>query len=134
MLITALYYFDEMYKMTPQVTLTYLKMTPQKPIKILKMTPKQNGRSHFIGNKLPAPKIDTCFCLVALVEVYITAITAVIGALNEKIRLLKKNIYFLRVVVGERHFACNFPCMNYPMYFNFWNLLISLPEEKQEKF
>ena len=40
---------------------------------------------------------------------------------------------FLRVVVGERHFACNFPCMNYPMYFNFWNLLISLPEGKQEK-
>ena len=95
------------------------------------MTPQQNGRPHLIGNKLPAPKIETCFCLVALVEVYITA---VIGALNEKIRLQKKiYIYFLRVVVGERHFACNFPWVDYPMYFNFWNLLISLREEKQEK-
>ena len=37
----------------------------------------------------------------------------------------------MRVVFGERHFACSFPCMNYPMYL--WNLLISLPEEKQEK-
>ena len=44
MLITALYYFDEMYKMAPQVTLTYLKMTPQ-----------QNGRPYLIGNKLPVP-------------------------------------------------------------------------------
>ena len=44
MLITALYYFDEMYKIAPQVTLTYLKMTPQ-----------LNGRPHLIGNKLPAP-------------------------------------------------------------------------------
>ena len=95
------------------------------------MTPQQNGRPHLIGNKLPVPWIDTCSCLVALVEVYITA---VIGALDEKIRLLKKiYICFLRVIVGERHLACNFPCMNYPMYFKFLNLLISLPEGKQEK-
>ena len=40
-------------------------------------------------------KQETCFCLVALVEVYITA---VIGALNEKIRLLKKTYIYISCV------------------------------------
>ena len=64
-------------------------------------------------------------------EVYVTTVIVV---LNEKIRLLKKkNISFVSLLVKDILLVTSLDCMNYPMCFNFWNLLINLPDEKQDK-